>query len=96
MDIGQFDPRLLEFNLEKPADALVVERDRDFKYLGLQTLMANYLSREYGNRKLLETPQIFWMRAAMGCALSEKTPEERERFAIEFYEVMSAMYYTPS
>jgi ribonucleoside-diphosphate reductase alpha chain len=96
VDIGQFDPRMLEFNLERLADALVLERDLDFKYLGLQTLDKNYLSREHGTRALLETPQIFWMRIAMGCALAEKTPEERERSAIEFYEVMSAMYYTPS
>ncbi|MEK7612904.1 MAG: ribonucleoside-diphosphate reductase subunit alpha [Patescibacteria group bacterium] len=96
VEIGQFDPRLLEFNLPKLAEVLVVERDRDFKYLGLQTLMANYLSREHGTRVLLETPQIFWMRAAMGMALTEKTPAERERHTIEFYEVMSAMYYTPS
>ena len=96
VDIGQFDPRMLEFNLPKLAEALVVERDRDFKYLGLQTLQANYLSKEHGTKKLLETPQIFWMRVAMGCALAEKTPEERERYTIEFYEVMSAMYYTPS
>ena len=32
----------------------------------------------------------------MGCALAEKTPEERNAQAVEFYEVMSAMYYTPS
>jgi ribonucleoside-diphosphate reductase alpha chain len=94
--IGQFDPRMTEFNLPKLAEALIIERDRDFKYLGLQTLQANYLSKEHGSKKLLETPQIFWMRVAMGCALAEKTPEERERYAIEFYEVMSAMYYTPS
>ncbi|MCC7500502.1 ribonucleoside-diphosphate reductase subunit alpha [Candidatus Nomurabacteria bacterium] len=96
VELGQFDERLLDFDLAKLADALVIERDRDFKYLGLQTLQANYLSREFGTRKVLETPQIFWMRTAMGCALSEKTPEERMRFAIEFYEVMSAMYYMPS
>jgi len=96
VEIGQFDPRMLEFNLEKLAEALVIERDLDFKYLGLQTLDKNYLSREHGTRVLLETPQIFWMRIAMGCALAEKTPEERERYAVEFYEVMSAMYYTPS
>jgi ribonucleoside-diphosphate reductase alpha chain len=36
------------------------------------------------------------MRVAMGCALAEKTPEERKRRRIEFYEIMSAMYYTPS
>ena len=96
VELGQFDPRMLEFDLPRLADALVMERDRDFKYLGLQTLQANYLSKEHSGRALLETPQIFWMRVAMGCALAEKTPEERHTQAIEFYEVMSAMYYTPS
>jgi ribonucleoside-diphosphate reductase alpha chain len=96
VEIGQFDKRMNEFNLDKLADALVIERDRDFKYLGLQTLQANYLSKEHGSRKLLETPQIFWMRVAMGMALAEKTPEEREHHATEFYEIMSAMYYAPS
>jgi ribonucleoside-diphosphate reductase alpha chain len=96
IELGQFDARMAEFNLEKLADALIPERDRDFKYLGLQTLQANYLSKEHGSRKLLETPQIFWMRVAMGMALAEKTPEEREHHAAEFYEIMSAMYYAPS
>lgn len=96
VEIGQFDPRMLDFDLPKLAESLVIERDRDFKYLGLQTLQSNYLSKEHGSRKLLETPQIFWMRIAMGTALAEKTQEERSRYAVEFYEVMSAMYYTPS
>jgi ribonucleoside-diphosphate reductase alpha chain len=96
VELGWFDKRMLDFNLEKLADSLVVERDRDFKYLGLQTLQANYLSKEHATRKLLESPQMFWMRVAMGCALAEKTPEERERYASEFYEIMSAMYYMPS
>lgn len=96
VEIGQFDARMTEFDLKSLADALIIERDRDFKYLGLQTLQANYLSKEHGSRKLMETPQIFWMRVAMGCALAEKTQEERSAQAIEFYEIMSAMYYTPS
>ncbi|MBP9710764.1 MAG: ribonucleoside-diphosphate reductase subunit alpha [Candidatus Pacebacteria bacterium] len=96
VSIGQFDPRMLDFDLPKLAEALQVERDLEFKYLGLQTLQTNYLSKEHGTRKILETPQMFWMRIAMGCALAEKTVEERERHAIEFYEIMSAMYYTPS
>lgn len=96
VEIGQFDPRMVEFDLKALGEALVFERDREFKYLGLQTLQANYLSKEHGNRALLETPQIFWMRVAMGCALAEKTPEERNAQAIEFYEIMSAMYYMPS
>jgi ribonucleoside-diphosphate reductase alpha chain len=96
VSIGQFDPRMQEYDLAKMAEALAPERDRDFKYLGLQTLQTNYLSKVHGSRELLETPQMFWMRVAMGCALAEKTPEERERHAIEFYEIMSGMYYMPS
>ncbi len=96
VEIGWFDPRMLEFNLDTMAEAIDLKRDRDFKYLGLQTLQSNYLSKDQKNsRKLLETPQIFWMRVAMGCALNEK-PEDRERIAIEFYEIMSGMYYMPS
>lgn len=96
VETGWFDKEMLTFNLPKLADALVIERDHDFKYLGLQTLQSNYLSKEVQTRKLLETPQMFWMRVAMGCALAEKTPEAREQQAIEFYEIMSAMYYMPS
>ncbi|MDE2071552.1 MAG: ribonucleoside-diphosphate reductase subunit alpha, partial [Patescibacteria group bacterium] len=96
VEIGQFTPEMLDFDLERLADSLVLERDLDFKYLGLQTLQTNYLTKEYATRKLLETPQIFWMRIAMGVALAEKTPEERNRWAVEFYEVMSKMLYHPS
>ena len=96
VEIGQFDPDMLSFDLEKLAEHLQIERDLEFKYLGLQTLQANYLSRVHGTRELLETPQMFWMRVAMGTALAEKSPEDRERHALEFYEIMSAMYYTPS
>lgn len=96
VELEQFDARLLEFDLEKLADTLQLERDREFRYLGLQTLRTNYLSKEYMTKKLLETPQIFWMRIAMGVALAENTPEARLAQAIEFYEVMSRMFYTPS
>lgn len=96
VSVGQYDPRMLDFDLPRLAEALEPKRDLDFKYLGLQTLHANYLSKVHGSRKLIETPQIFWMRVAMGCALAEKTPEERNQQAIEFYEIMSAMYYMPS
>ncbi len=96
VELGQFDKRMMDFDLVKLGEALQMDRDREFKYLGLQTLQANYLSKEHSNRKLLETPQIFWMRVAMGCAIVEKTAEDRHRHAIEFYEVMSSMYYTPS
>jgi ribonucleoside-diphosphate reductase alpha chain len=96
VEFGHFDPELLTFNLPKLAEHLVIERDLEFKYLGLQTLQSNYLSKVRGTKDLLESPQMLWMRVAMGTALAEKTPEDRERHALEFYEIMSAMYYTPS
>ena len=96
VSLGQFDERMMDFDLNRLADTLVLERDNEFKYLGLQTLQANYLSKEHGTKSLIETPQIFWMRVAMGCALAEKTPEARNQQAVEFYEIMSAMYYMPS
>ena len=36
----------------------------------------------------METPQAMWMRIAMGLALNEK-PEERQAYAIKFYETLS-------
>lgn len=93
---GHFDPELLTYDLPKLAEHLQIERDLEFKYLGLQTLQSNYLSKVRGSKELLETPQMLWMRVAMGTALAEQTPENREQHALEFYEIMSAMYYTPS
>ncbi|MGH7141638.1 MAG: ribonucleoside-diphosphate reductase subunit alpha [Minisyncoccia bacterium] len=96
VSIGQFEGEMLSFNLPRLAEHLQIERDLDFKYLALQTLLSNYLTKVHGTQEIIETPQMFWMRVAMGVALAEKTPEERERHALEFYEIMSAMYYMPS
>ena len=41
VELGQFDKRMMDFDLPKLADALQLDRDREFKYLGLQTLQAN-------------------------------------------------------
>lgn len=81
-------PALLDFDLEKLADALVLERDDNFQYLGLQTLYDRYFIHHRQRR--LETPQIFWMRVAMGLALQEA---EKEKRAIEFYDLLSEFYY---
>ena len=41
----------------------------------------------------MEAPQCFWMRVAMGLALNEK---EKEKKAIEFYQLLSRLLYTSS
>lgn len=84
-------PDLLGFDLVALADALKIERDEQFQFIGLQTLYDRYLIHHEGKR--LETPQYFWMRVAMGLALKETKKTER---AIEFYEVLSTFRFTSS
>ena len=88
---GRFDKRLLNFDLKKLSDALVLPRDKLIKYLGGQILYDRYLTREGG--RVMESPQAFWMRVAMGLALEEEDKEEK---AIEFYNLFSQFLYTPS
>jgi ribonucleoside-diphosphate reductase alpha chain len=45
-------------------------------------------------KKPLETPQMFWMRIAMGTAMNEKE-EDRDRVVADFYDILSNFYYTP-
>ncbi|MDO8571145.1 MAG: ribonucleoside-diphosphate reductase subunit alpha [bacterium] len=90
---GRLDKRLLGFDLENVAKKLVISRDDFFVYLGLQTLYDRYFLRDDETKKVLETPQMFWMRIAMGSAILEKDKEAR---AEEFYGIMSDFYYTPS
>ncbi|MFV0371602.1 MAG: ribonucleoside-diphosphate reductase subunit alpha [Azonexus sp.] len=79
------DPRLADFNLERLAAALKPERSALFGYLGLQTLYDRSFLHIAGQR--IETPQIFFMRVAMGLAINEI---DRETRAIEFYDLISS------
>ena len=85
------NPELLNFDLKKLSEAIDPERDKKFKYLGLQILIDRYFIRV--NNKIVESPQAFWMRVAMGLALNEDNREDR---AIEFYNLFSNFLYTPS
>lgn len=84
----RIDAKLLTLDIQQVAGALRPERDRDFQYLGVQTIYDRYLLHIEGRR--IETPQFFWMRVAMGLALNETQREER---AIEFYEVLSTFRF---
>ncbi len=83
------DPTLLSFDLDKLADAIVQERDLNFNYLGLQTLYDRYFIHHEDRR--METPQILWMRVAMGLAINEG--KDKETRAIEFYNTLSRNLY---
>ena len=78
------DSRLIGFDLQELSKSLVIERDQNLSYLGLQTLYDRYFLHNEDLR--LETPQFFWMRVAMGLAINEDLPTER---ALEFYHLLS-------
>ena len=90
ISVDRLNPKLLDYDLDLLAGAMDLSRDHLFEYLGLQTLYDRYLIHEKEVR--LETPQMFWMRVAMGLALKE---EHKEKRAIEFYNVMSNLQYLP-
>lgn len=92
---GLLASQLQSFDLPRLAQALKPERDHQFKYLGIETVRTNYLLRGNDNQ-IIELPQWFFMRVAMGLSLNEQFKEER---AIEFYNVLSsfdAMSATPT
>ena len=85
------DEKLLQYDLARLATALKPDRDLQFDYLGLQTLYDRYFLHIEDRR--IEMPQAFFMRVAMGLALSEV---DREARAIEFYDVLSSFDFMSS
>ena len=98
---NKLDSRLGKyFDYEAIDRAIVADRDLMFDYLGLQTLADRYFVRanpRWGNDvgELLELPQHFWMRVAMGLALAE-APADRTKYAIAFYNVLSQFKFVSS
>ncbi|CAB1057134.1 Ribonucleotide reductase of class Ia (aerobic), alpha subunit (EC [Olavius sp. associated proteobacterium Delta 1] len=86
-----YDERLLSFDLDLLASKLDFSNDAIFKYIGVQTLYERYLVKT--QLQLIETPQAFWMRVAMGLAILEKNREEK---ALAFYDLMSSLSFIPS
>jgi len=91
VDAERINPELLNFDLEMLSEALVIERDLKFKYLGIQTIYDRYLIHIEGRK--METPQAFFMRVAMGLAYDD---ENKEQKALEYYHSMSQFLYMPS
>jgi ribonucleoside-diphosphate reductase alpha chain len=59
------------------------------EYFGLRTVYDRYLLRDPLSRKVIETPQYFFLRVA--CGLSVASYE-----AIEFYRLIASLEYLPS
>lgn len=91
IDLELFDQRLAEFDLEYLAQHLSIERDHLFDFMGLNTLYKRYFLRH--ETRYIELPQAFWMRVAMGLSYNEA---DKNKAAVEFYNVMSCLHYVPS
>lgn len=92
IELELLDPKLKTFDLDVLAKAIQPDRDLQFTYLGLQTLYDRYFIHSKGIR--YELPQIFFMRVAMGLAIAEK--KDREKWVIEFYNLLSSFDYMSS
>lgn len=87
---GQLDSRLAElFDLDRLAAALSPDRDDLLRFIGVQTMRVRYLLTGPDGAPL-EVPQFFWMRVAMGLALTEGDPTSA---AISFYDKLSRLEY---
>ncbi|HEY5769953.1 MAG TPA: ATP cone domain-containing protein, partial [Terrimicrobium sp.] len=94
--IERLSPKLLQYDIEKLADALDPSADLDFEYLGIQTLYDRYLivdkTRQRARR--IETPQFFWLRVAMGLFVQEA--KDREEWVIRLYNLYKSRRFCSS
>lgn len=92
---NRLDPKILTLDMNFLATKLKFERDDMLDFMAMQTLNDRYFTSNPVTKEIFEGPQFFWMRVAMGFALNEKDGLREEK-AVEFYEIISALRYTPS
>jgi ribonucleoside-diphosphate reductase alpha chain len=89
--ITRIDPRLQDYDVAALAAALDPSADLDLDFLALQTLYDRYLlvDKTGARPRRIETPQLFWMRVAMGVCLGERASNDvtREQRVIDLYSV---------
>ena len=86
------DPRLGEFDFMYLEQHFKPEHDHIFNFFGISTIVDRYLMKDR-ERVIIEKPQWFWMRVAMGLSLNET---DKETFAVSVYDKLSAMQYIHS
>ncbi len=93
VDRGLINTRLRDFVVDharKLNDAIDPLGTRRFEYFGLRTVYDRYLLRHPQQRRVIETPQYFFMRIA--CALGGNEISE----TLELYRMLSWLEYIPS
>ena len=91
-ELGLINDRTLELvnlSARKLNHTIDTERSTLFNYFGLRTVYDRYLLKDPVTRKVIETPQYFFMRVAAGLALDASE-------ARDFYRLISSLRYLPS
>lgn len=96
IQLDRINPELKGYDLDRLAEALDPSADLDFDYLGVSTMYDRYLivDKSKQRHRRLETPQLFWMRVAMGLFLRE--PENREDWVIRLYNLYKSRRFCSS
>lgn len=84
VELGLLHADMLRYDLDKLSAALDVHADLAFDAIALQGLVENYLLRD-DEQNILETPQMLWMRVAMGVFLLNGHTEQD---VIELYNLL--------
>ncbi len=87
--IGDAAVEFVRDNARKLNSAVDDEFSDRFEYFGLRTIYDRYLLRHPISRKVIETPQYFFLRVSCGLALSVTE-------AVPFYRLLAAHDYMPS
>ena len=87
--IGDGTAAFVQANAPALNAAIDSGRDRNFEFFGLRTVYDRYLLRHPDTRRVVETPQHFFLRVA--CGLSADAEE-----AVRFYDLISSLAYLPS
>ena len=97
VEIDRVNPALLEMQLTKLATALDPLADMEFDYLGVQTLYDRYLIVDKTGpiARRLETPQLFFMRVAMGLFVQEKKETQTDHI-LELYGLYKSRRFCSS
>ena len=96
VQIKRIHPRLLDYDLDRLAGEIDPVADLAFDYLGIQTLYDRYLVVDKRRKPhcRLETPQLFWMRVAMGLFVEAKG--DRESRVIALYRLYKSRRFCSS
>ena len=97
VELGRLNPKLLDFDLDMIAKHIDPAADLSFDYLGVRTLYDRYLivDKKSKPERRLETPQLFWIRVAMGLFIGDDS-DEREQKIINLYNLYKSRRFCSS